>query len=118
MQKFPMTAPGLQRLEEELKMLKSVERPAIIRAIAGRRPTDAYPGQLRGLRPRAFAVDLVAELCGILMSTCAVAVWPSAPAAATGSNDDEGLAPEQPVASTRAHAKPAATILMNAPSRR
>jgi len=33
-QKFPMTAPGLQRLEEELKTLKSVERPAVIRAIA------------------------------------------------------------------------------------
>ena len=29
-----MTAPGLQRLEEELRHLKSVERPAIIRAIA------------------------------------------------------------------------------------
>ena len=29
-----MTAPGLQRLEEELKTLKSVQRPAIIRAIA------------------------------------------------------------------------------------
>src|ERR1700761_191794 len=29
-----MTAPGLQRLEEELRQLKSVERPAIIRAIA------------------------------------------------------------------------------------
>ena len=34
MQKFPMTAPGLQRLEEELRQLKSVERPAVIRAIA------------------------------------------------------------------------------------
>ena len=34
MQKFPMTASGLQRLEEELRNLKSVERPAIIRAIA------------------------------------------------------------------------------------
>ena len=34
MQKFPMTASGLQRLEEELRQLKSVERPAIIRAIA------------------------------------------------------------------------------------
>jgi transcription elongation factor GreA len=33
-QKFPMTASGLQRLEEELRQLKSVERPAIIRAIA------------------------------------------------------------------------------------
>ena len=34
MQKFPMTAPGLQRLEEELRQLKSVERPSIIRQIA------------------------------------------------------------------------------------
>ncbi|MBV1834679.1 MULTISPECIES: transcription elongation factor GreA [Novacetimonas] len=34
MQKFPMTGPGLQRLEEELRKLKSEERPAIIRAIA------------------------------------------------------------------------------------
>jgi transcription elongation factor GreA len=33
-QKFPMTAPGLQRLEDELRHLKGVERPAIIRAIA------------------------------------------------------------------------------------
>ena len=29
-----MTAPGLQRLEDELRTLKSVERPTIIRAIA------------------------------------------------------------------------------------
>ena len=34
MQKFPMTLPGLQRLEEELRTLKSVERPAVILAIA------------------------------------------------------------------------------------
>ena len=34
MQKFPMTAQGLARLEEELRHLKSEERPAIIRAIA------------------------------------------------------------------------------------
>lgn len=33
-QKYPMTAPGLQRLEDELRMLKSEERPSIIRAIA------------------------------------------------------------------------------------
>jgi transcription elongation factor GreA len=33
-QKFPMTAPGLQRLEDELRQLKSVERPSIIRQIA------------------------------------------------------------------------------------
>ena len=34
MQKFPMTGPGLQRLETELRQLKAEERPAIIRAIA------------------------------------------------------------------------------------
>ena len=34
MQKFPMTAPGLQRLEDELRLLRSQERPAVIRAIA------------------------------------------------------------------------------------
>jgi transcription elongation factor GreA len=33
-QKFPMTAPGLLRLEDELRHLKSDERPAVIRAIA------------------------------------------------------------------------------------
>lgn len=34
MQKIPMTAAGYQRLEVELKNLKSVERPAVIRAIS------------------------------------------------------------------------------------
>lgn len=34
MQKIPMTAAGNQRLEAELKHLKSVERPAVIRAIS------------------------------------------------------------------------------------
>jgi transcription elongation factor GreA len=33
-QKFPMTGPGLLRLEVELRALKSIERPAVIRAIA------------------------------------------------------------------------------------
>jgi transcription elongation factor GreA len=33
-QKFPMTAPGLAALEDELRNLKAQERPAIIRAIA------------------------------------------------------------------------------------
>jgi transcription elongation factor GreA len=33
-QKFPMTGPGLQRLEDELRQLRSSERPAIIRQIA------------------------------------------------------------------------------------
>lgn len=34
MDKIPMTAAGFVRLEEELKTLKTIERPAIIRAIA------------------------------------------------------------------------------------
>jgi transcription elongation factor GreA len=33
-QKFPMTGPGLVRLEAELRHLRSQERPAVIRAIA------------------------------------------------------------------------------------
>jgi transcription elongation factor GreA len=34
MEKVPMTAAGHQMLEDEIKNLKSVERPAVIRAIA------------------------------------------------------------------------------------
>lgn len=34
MSKIPMTEDGFTRLEEELKQLKTVERPAVIRAIA------------------------------------------------------------------------------------
>jgi transcription elongation factor GreA len=33
-QKFPMTGPGLVRLEAELRHLRSEERPSVIRAIA------------------------------------------------------------------------------------
>src|SRR5271170_3676003 len=35
--KVPMTKSGHERLEEELKKLKSVERPAIVKAIAAAR---------------------------------------------------------------------------------
>ena len=37
MEKIPMTPDGLQRLEEELKHLKTVERPNIIKAISDAR---------------------------------------------------------------------------------
>jgi transcription elongation factor GreA len=37
MEKVPMTAEGLKSLEDELKQLKSVERPAIIKAISAAR---------------------------------------------------------------------------------
>ena len=33
MDKLPMTSRGLTRLQEELKTLKSVERPSVIRAL-------------------------------------------------------------------------------------
>ena len=33
-EKVPMTGPGYQKLEDELKRLKTVERPAVVRAIA------------------------------------------------------------------------------------
>jgi transcription elongation factor GreA len=34
MEKVPMTAGGFEKLHEELKQLKTIERPAVIRAIA------------------------------------------------------------------------------------
>ena len=34
MEKIPVTKPGFDKMNTELKHLKSVERPAIIRAIA------------------------------------------------------------------------------------
>src|SRR6201993_4816043 len=34
MSKVPMTVTGFNRLQEELKRLKSIDRPAVIRAIA------------------------------------------------------------------------------------
>ncbi len=37
MEKVPMTSAGLKTLEDELKLLKSTERPAIIKAIAAAR---------------------------------------------------------------------------------
>src|SRR6186997_651951 len=37
MERVPTTAEGLKRLADELKTLKSVERPAIIKAIAAAR---------------------------------------------------------------------------------
>src|SRR3569623_1157628 len=41
MTKIPLTAPGAQRLREELQRLKSVERPRILNAIAAARAHGA-----------------------------------------------------------------------------
>ncbi len=71
MQKFPMTAPGLQRLEEELRTLKSVERPAVIRAIAEARSHGdlSENAEYHAARERqSFIEGRIDELEGIISS--------------------------------------------------
>jgi transcription elongation factor GreA len=73
-QKFPMTAPGLLRLEEELRTLKSVERPAIIRAIAEARTHGdlSENAEYHAARERqSFVEGRIAELEEIV---CAVEI--------------------------------------------
>ncbi len=65
MNKIPMTADGYSRLEEELKQLKSVERPAIIRAIAEAREHGdlSENAEYHAARERqSFIEDRVLEL--------------------------------------------------------
>ena len=56
MERVPMTAEGLKGLEDELKQLKSVERPAIIKAIAAGTVLFAVDQQqyLQGYLPIVF----------------------------------------------------------------
>ncbi|HWA79544.1 MAG TPA: transcription elongation factor GreA [Acetobacteraceae bacterium] len=71
MQKFPMTAPGLQQLEEELRHLKGVERPAIIRAIAEARSHGdlSENAEYHAARERqSFIEGRIAELEEIIAS--------------------------------------------------
>ncbi|WP_144185738.1 transcription elongation factor GreA [Elioraea rosea] len=71
MQKFPMTAEGLSRLEEELRQLKSVERPAVIRAIAEARSHGdlSENAEYHAARERqSFIEGRVAELETIIAS--------------------------------------------------
>ena len=42
MDKVPITAGGFQRLQEELRQLKTVERPAVIKAIADARERQSF----------------------------------------------------------------------------
>src|SRR5712692_11791297 len=65
MNKIPMTAGGYARLQEELKRLKSVDRPAVIRAIAEARTHGdiAENAEYHAARERqSFIEGRVAEL--------------------------------------------------------
>ncbi|PWC29547.1 transcription elongation factor GreA [Teichococcus aestuarii] len=71
MQKFPMTAEGLARLEEELRHLKSEERPAVIRAIAEAREHGdlSENAEYHAARERqSFVEGRIAELESIVPS--------------------------------------------------
>jgi transcription elongation factor GreA len=70
-QKFPMTGPGLQNLEAELRQLKSAERPAIIRAIAEARSHGdlSENAEYHAARERqSFIEGRIAELEEIIAS--------------------------------------------------
>lgn len=65
MEKMPITPDGLSRLQEELKRLKSIERPAIIRALEEARTHGdlAENAEYHAARERqAFIEGRVAEL--------------------------------------------------------
>ncbi|AAW60107.1 MULTISPECIES: transcription elongation factor GreA [Gluconobacter] len=69
MQKIPMTAKGQQRLEDELRTLKSVDRPAVIRAIAEAREHGdlSENAEYHAARDRqSFIEGRVLELEGII----------------------------------------------------
>jgi transcription elongation factor GreA len=70
-QKFPMTAEGLARLEEELRRLKTEERPAVIRAIAEARAHGdlSENAEYHAARERqSFIEGRIAELESIIPS--------------------------------------------------
>lgn len=72
MQKFPMTAEGLAKLEEELRVLKAEERPAVIRAIAEARAHGdlSENAEYHAARERqSFIEGRIAELESIIPST-------------------------------------------------
>jgi len=71
-QKFPMTAEGLAKLEEELKHLRAQERPAVIRAIAEARAHGdlSENAEYHAARERqSFIEGRIAELETIIPSS-------------------------------------------------
>ena len=72
MQKFPITAEGLAKLEEELKHLRAEERPAVIRAIAEAREHGdlSENAEYHAARERqSFIEGRIAELESIIPSS-------------------------------------------------
>ena len=55
MEKVPMTSGGFNSLQEELRRLKTVERPAIIKALEVAREVAAKPPVAMMLNKRRFA---------------------------------------------------------------
>ncbi|WP_338663509.1 transcription elongation factor GreA [Pararoseomonas sp. SCSIO 73927] len=71
MQKFPMTAEGLARLEDELRVLRAEERPAVIRAIAEARAHGdlSENAEYHAAREKqSFIEGRIADLEGVIPS--------------------------------------------------
>ncbi len=71
-QKFPITAEGLAKLEDELKHLRGLERPAVIRAIAEAREHGdlSENAEYHAARERqSFIEGRIAELESIIPSS-------------------------------------------------
>lgn len=69
MEKIPMTAEGLKQLEGELRVLKDVERPAVIRAIAEAREHGdlSENAEYHAARERqSFIEGRITELEGVI----------------------------------------------------
>ena len=72
MQKFPITAEGLARLEDELRVLRAEERPAVIRAIAEARAHGdlSENAEYHAARERqSFIEGRIAELESVIPSS-------------------------------------------------
>jgi transcription elongation factor GreA len=72
MEKVPMTADGYERLQDELRNLKSVERPAVIKAIAEAREHGdlSENAEYHAARERqSFIEGRVAELEDVISRT-------------------------------------------------